>query len=205
MKRFLLFFVLMILPAVSRGDIASTTYVDNSMPGMATADTAGIVKLDDEFKKDSTNPVQTKVLMDSAVGPVTVTAYNAMQYAELLAVGKQQAINPSQRCQFEKLEGFAPEEWGEVYTRTCDSVDEANRARGTLVGIDDFGQVVPTELKSDETTGNTVSDISVDKNDNIVVSRKNIDAATRDAAGIAPLGTIPSGATGAGTATIWIE
>ena len=143
--------------------------------------------------------------MDSAVGPASVTAFNAYQFAELLAAGKQQAINPSQRCQFEKLEGYAPPEWGEVYTRTCDSVDEADQARGTLVGIDDFGQVVPTELKSDNTTGNTVSDIAVDKNGNIVVSRKNIDAATRDAAGIAPLGTIPSGATGAGTATIWIE
>ena len=205
MKRFLLFFVLMILPAVSRGDIASTTYVDNSKPGMATAETAGIVKLDDTFNNDSTNPVQTKVLMDSFVGPVSVTAYNAMQFAELLATGKQQAINPSQRCQFERLEGFAPSEWGEVYKRTCDNVAEADRARGTLVGIDDFGQVVPTELKSDETTGNTVSDIAVDENGNIVVSRKNIDTATRNVAGIAQLGTIPSGATGTGTATIWIE
>ena len=45
MKRFLLFFVLMIFPAVSHGDIASTTYVDNSMPGAATRDAAGIAPL----------------------------------------------------------------------------------------------------------------------------------------------------------------
>lgn len=208
MKRFLLFAILMALPGAAIADIASTDYVDKKVP-MATAETAGVVIVDDTFDilGDSTNPVQAKALLDGALGPLMVLSMNNHYQDEYWEGAKESSINPSRTCEMVEVESPKPE-WGTFYTPECETVPESDRAHQTLVGIDSTGEVKPSEI-IDNDSGAFVTDVSVNTDGNLVVSRADAptpNAATRETAGIARLGEVPYVDDGVVTsAMIWIE
>lgn len=98
------------------------------------------------------------------------------------------------------------------------SADDANKAVATkfdntfkdisnaIVTTDEDGNVAPVAI-SDEGTGAFVTDVTVGDNGAVTLTRADVTmpTATASVAGISMLGTIPSGADKAGTATIWVE
>lgn len=190
MKKFLFIILAIVFPSASFSDVASTDYVDKQLV-IATADTAGLVRVDEDLDPTSKNPVENRAVAEIV----------QMLYASLY--GMQEAINKSYSCSQECADADCTYmEW------VCEGVSSDERAYNTLVMIDDNGAVVPATVVYNG-NGAFISEVSIDgAGDKVVITRADVptpNIATRDTAGIVKMGQIPVGTTGSETASVWIQ